>query len=75
MVPIHLGDVYQLHTFVLNMTILVFFVVAQDLLKTGHFTQMSLQTDEDEHSIEMHLPYVFKIMEKYAQNAISMPLL
>ena len=26
---------------------------------------MSVQTDEDEHSIEMHLPYIAKVMERY----------
>ena len=25
---------------------------------------MDLKTDEDEHSIEMHLPYTAKIMER-----------
>jgi hypothetical protein len=29
------------------------------------FERMSLQTDEDEHSIEMHLPYTAKAMERY----------
>ena len=31
---------------------------------TGKFDQMSKETDEDEHSLEMHLPYVYKIFEK-----------
>ncbi|KAG9001069.1 hypothetical protein FRB94_007131 [Tulasnella sp. JGI-2019a] len=30
---------------------------------TGEFTQMRLESDEDEHSIEMHLPYVRKVFE------------
>lgn len=34
-----------------------------DLEKTGKFSWMEIQTDEDEHSIEMHLPYVAKVME------------
>ena len=33
------------------------------LAETNLFSEMSLQTDEDEHSIEMHLPYVRKIFE------------
>uniref|UniRef100_A0A4W5RUS8 Protein MEMO1 n=1 Tax=Hucho hucho TaxID=62062 RepID=A0A4W5RUS8_9TELE len=37
--------------------------VYADLWKTGMFERMSLQTDEDEHSIEMHLPYTAKVME------------
>lgn len=38
--------------------------VYADLWKTGLFERMSLQTDEDEHSIEMHLPYTAKAMER-----------
>ncbi|KAK7694607.1 hypothetical protein QCA50_001793 [Cerrena zonata] len=37
--------------------------VIEELRQTGKFSDMSLQTDEDEHSIEMHLPYVRKIFE------------
>ncbi|KAL9932105.1 hypothetical protein V8E36_009166 [Tilletia maclaganii] len=35
----------------------------KELAATGKFSQMSLQTDEDEHSIEMHLPYIRKTFE------------
>lgn len=35
----------------------------EELKKTGKFSEMGLDTDEDEHSIEMHLPYVRKIFE------------
>ncbi|GAA5903670.1 hypothetical protein JCM8208_003653 [Rhodotorula glutinis] len=34
-----------------------------ELKATGKFEQMDLSTDEDEHSIEMHLPYVRKVFE------------
>ncbi|KAI0051684.1 UPF0103-domain-containing protein [Auriscalpium vulgare] len=34
-----------------------------ELRATGKFAQMSPDTDEDEHSIEMHLPYVRKVFE------------
>ncbi|KAJ3416821.1 2-oxoglutarate dehydrogenase complex E2 component [Chytridiales sp. JEL 0842] len=37
--------------------------VAKELKGTGHFGEMDLEVDEEEHSIEMHLPYVYKIME------------
>jgi predicted class III extradiol MEMO1 family dioxygenase len=40
-------------------------LVYGELWKTGMFERMSLQTDEDEHSIEMHLPYTAKAMERY----------
>ncbi|KIK75851.1 hypothetical protein PAXRUDRAFT_835535 [Paxillus rubicundulus Ve08.2h10] len=33
------------------------------LLKTGKFGTMSIDTDKDEHSIEMHLPYVRQIFK------------
>jgi predicted class III extradiol MEMO1 family dioxygenase len=26
---------------------------------------MSLKTDEDEHSLEMHLPYIYKMLSLY----------
>lgn len=32
---------------------------------TGQFEWMDLDTDENEHSIEMHLPYIAKVMEKW----------
>ncbi|PWN42291.1 UPF0103-domain-containing protein [Ceraceosorus guamensis] len=35
-----------------------------ELRRTGEFEDMSLSTDEDEHSIEMHLPYVRKIWQQ-----------
>lgn len=39
--------------------------IYRELWKKGMFERMSLQTDEDEHSIEMHLPYTAKAMERY----------
>ena len=33
----------------------------RELLDTGDFEVMTLEADEDEHSIEMHLPYVAKV--------------
>ena len=32
---------------------------------------MSLEADEDEHSIEMHLPYVAKVRYLGGQNSIT----
>ncbi|KZT06929.1 UPF0103-domain-containing protein [Laetiporus sulphureus 93-53] len=37
--------------------------IIKELRDSGQFTVMDIQTDEDEHSIEMHLPYVRKIFE------------
>lgn len=36
----------------------------EELKKTGLFKAMSNSVDEDEHSIEMHLPYTYKIFER-----------
>ncbi|KAF8501899.1 UPF0103-domain-containing protein [Gautieria morchelliformis] len=43
------------------------------LRATGWFTDMSIETDEDEHSIEMHLPYIRKVFEGY--NVSIVPIL
>lgn len=40
-----------------------FLAAIRELDASGQFTGMSLSTDEDEHSIEMHLPYVRKVFE------------
>ena len=41
-------------------------------MQTGQFEVMDINTDEDEHSIEMHLPYVAKVMERYMYRAQGM---
>lgn len=35
--------------------------VTRQLLATGDFDAMTARMDEDEHSIEMHLPFVKKV--------------
>ncbi|RXW19892.1 hypothetical protein EST38_g5981 [Candolleomyces aberdarensis] len=35
----------------------------KELRETGKFAPLSLEADEDEHSLEMHLPYVRKVFE------------
>lgn len=37
--------------------------VNRELEQTGEFSWMDMTTDENEHSIEMHLPYIAKVME------------
>jgi len=39
--------------------------VYEELQSTGCFEWMNLETDEDEHSIEMHLPYIAKVFENH----------
>ncbi|KAF9394842.1 hypothetical protein CPC16_010004 [Podila verticillata] len=46
-----------------------------ELAKTGHFQEMSLETDEHEHSIEMHLPYVYKVFENHVEDVTVIPIL
>ena len=46
-----------------------------ELWKTGMFERMSLQTDEDEHSIEMHLPCRAKAMESHKDEFTIIPVL
>ena len=38
--------------------------VYKELMATRHFDVMGLKIDEDEHSIEMHLPYTAKIIKR-----------
>lgn len=38
--------------------------VYAELESSGPFEKMNISVDEDEHSIEMHLPFVAKVMEQ-----------
>ncbi|KAL1492317.1 hypothetical protein ABEB36_010578 [Hypothenemus hampei] len=49
--------------------------VNNELENTGEFERMDLDTDEGEHSIEMHLPYIAKVMEKYKNKFKIIPIL
>lgn len=42
----------------------VFFLVNNELRNMGQFELLDLDIDEKEHSIEMQLPYVAKIMQR-----------
>lgn len=44
--------------------VLHFVAVYRELEATGHFEFMSMTVDEEEHSIEMQLPYIAKVMEE-----------
>ncbi|KAG5653070.1 hypothetical protein H0H81_002450 [Sphagnurus paluster] len=44
----------------------IFDTAIEELRSTGQFESMSIKADEDEHSIEMHLPYVRKIFEGFS---------
>lgn len=49
--------------------------VYADLDATGQFERMNMDVDEDEHSIEMHLPYIAKVMEEYKDSFTIVPVL
>ncbi|GFN82848.1 protein memo1-like [Plakobranchus ocellatus] len=49
--------------------------VCEELHSTGAFDTMSLSTDEAEHSIEMHLPYIAKVMESRRGQFTIVPVL
>lgn len=38
--------------------------VISELYETGRFTWMNQSVDEEEHSIEMHLPFTYKLFEE-----------
>lgn len=46
------------------------------LQKTGQFEWMSQSVDEDEHSLEMHLPYIYKMLSRaFGDDPDRFPLL
>ncbi|XP_072401888.1 protein MEMO1 [Diabrotica undecimpunctata] len=49
--------------------------INSELEMTGQFEWMDLDTDENEHSIEMHLPYIAKVMENYKNQFTIVPIL
>ncbi|CAD6241931.1 GSCOCG00009381001-RA-CDS [Cotesia congregata] len=49
--------------------------VCHELEETGQFEWMDMNTDEDEHSIEMQLPFIAKVMEDYKNNFTIIPIL
>ncbi|XP_063236906.1 protein MEMO1 isoform X2 [Bacillus rossius redtenbacheri] len=49
--------------------------VYKELDSTGQFEWMNLSIDEDEHSIEMHLPFIARVMEDYKDSFTIVPVL
>lgn len=49
--------------------------INEELMKTGHFQLMSRSVDENEHSIEMQLPYIAKVMESVRGEFTIIPIL
>lgn len=46
-----------------------------ELEATGKFERMSMKVDEDEHSIEMQLPYIAKVMQDYKDKFTIVPIM
>lgn len=49
--------------------------VYSELESSGPFERMDISVDEDEHSIEMHLPFIAKVMEQYKDSFTIVPVL
>lgn len=49
--------------------------VYKELEETRHFEWMDLNTDEEEHSIEMQLPFIAKVMESFKNSFTIIPIL
>uniref|UniRef100_A0A3Q0KTB5 Protein MEMO1 n=1 Tax=Schistosoma mansoni TaxID=6183 RepID=A0A3Q0KTB5_SCHMA len=49
--------------------------VYRDLEETGEFVSLPLDRDEEEHSIEMQMPYIAKMMEGYQGKFSVVPIL
>ncbi|VDP75553.1 unnamed protein product [Echinostoma caproni] len=49
--------------------------VYTELRRTGEFDQLSVDRDEEEHSIEMQLPYIAKVMESKRGSFTIVPVL
>jgi len=49
--------------------------VNHELKETNMFEEMDLKTDEAEHSIEMHLPFIAKVMENQMNAFTIVPIL
>ena len=49
--------------------------VCRELEETRHFEWMDLNTDEEEHSIEMQLPFIAKVMEGFKDSFTIIPIL
>lgn len=61
------GSFYFICTHHLEISNGIVSIVLKEIYETGKFNWMSQNVDEDEHSIELHLPFVYKIFEKYSQ--------
>ncbi|XP_066593279.1 protein MEMO1 [Prorops nasuta] len=48
--------------------------VYQELEQSGHFEWMNMSTDEEEHSVEMQLPFIAKVMEEFKDSFTIVPI-
>ncbi len=45
----------------------------KELAETGKFDTMRTDSDETEHSMEMHLPYIYKMLSQTFKSAVEFP--
>lgn len=49
--------------------------IYDELYATNQFEEMSIETDEEEHSLELQLPFLFKVMSKRSQPYKIVPMM
>ncbi|KAJ1527648.1 hypothetical protein ONE63_007610 [Megalurothrips usitatus] len=49
--------------------------VYSELESTGQFERMSVNVDEEEHSLEMHLPYIARVMDNHRDSFTIVPIM
>eukprot|EP00960_Hanusia_phi_P039414 753882-Hanusia_phi.AAC.2 len=49
--------------------------IKRELHSSGLFEYMSEEVDEDEHSLEMQMPYIYKVMEQGSKSYKIVPIL
>ncbi|CAO3660743.1 unnamed protein product [Umbelopsis vinacea] len=49
--------------------------IVAELRETGIFNHISNAVDEEEHSIEMHLPFIYKVFESKIENIKIIPII
>lgn len=54
---------------------IILFAVYSKLKASGEFDSMTISVDEAEHSIEMHLPYIAKVMADFKDSFTIVPIL
>ncbi|KOC65827.1 Protein MEMO1 [Habropoda laboriosa] len=65
------ASIYQTPIYDLHIDVQVY----RELKETRHFGWMNLDADEEEHSIEMQLPFIAKVMQGFKNSFTIIPIL